>query len=229
MGQLHSRNGRRPFAPPDAFYAESLPAERFQAEIAAGAAAGRDSEDPGASRAWGLLAAAPYLLPFKERARVFQSLVSHERAQHRDDDAFTFPGFPAARQFVTVRRGQVLPDAYAVLSQGPGADTLRGRVRIRYVSEQGLEEAGVDGGGIFKEFLGDVVKEGFDPGVGLFRATTDNRLFPNPRAPAVVPGAGKVIEFLGRMVGKAMWEGTCSLIGWLNYLFPCHVVDSLAQ
>jgi hypothetical protein len=27
-----------------------------------------------------------------------------------------------------------------------------------------------------------VVKEGFDPNVGLFKATTDNKLYPNPHA-----------------------------------------------
>lgn len=40
----------------------------------------------------------------------------------------------------------------------------------------------MDGGGIFKEFLEGVVREGFDPALGLFKATTDNRLYPNPHA-----------------------------------------------
>lgn len=44
----------------------------------------------------------------------------------------------------------------------------------------------MDGGGIFKEFLEGVVKEGFDPNLGLFRATTDNRLYPNPHAQVCV-------------------------------------------
>lgn len=47
----------------------------------------------------------------------------------------------------------------------------------------------MDGGGIFKEFVEAVVKEGFDPNVGLFQATTDNRLYPNPHA-QVGPGQG---------------------------------------
>ena len=33
MGQLHDRNCRRPFAPPEAFQADALPADRFQSEI----------------------------------------------------------------------------------------------------------------------------------------------------------------------------------------------------
>jgi ubiquitin-protein ligase E3 C len=30
---------------------------------------------------------------------------------------------------------------------------LKNRVQIQFVDEHGLEEAGVDGGGLFKEFL----------------------------------------------------------------------------
>jgi hypothetical protein len=38
--------------------------------------------------------------------------------------------------------------------------------------------------------------------VGLFASTSDNRLYPNPEAPALVPEAMQLFEFLGRMLGK---------------------------
>ena len=44
--------------------------------------------------------------------------------------------------------------------------------------------------------------QGFDPYVGLFASTSDNRLYPNPEAPALVPEALQLFEFLGRMLGK---------------------------
>lgn len=44
--------------------------------------------------------------------------------------------------------------------------------------------------------------QGFDPNVGLFASTSDNRLYPNPEAPALVPEALQLFEFLGRMLGK---------------------------
>ena len=44
--------------------------------VQAGTAAGRALTDAGSTRAWGLLTFAPYLVPFHERARVFQSVVS---------------------------------------------------------------------------------------------------------------------------------------------------------
>lgn len=205
MAQLHERNGRRPFAPPEAFYAESLPAERFLAEAASGMASGMDNEDYEGSRSWTLLAHAPFLVPFMERAKVFQKLVATERVHYRNQDLFPW-AMNNGERFIRVRRGQVLSDAYSALATA-SPEQLRGRVRITFVSEHGMEEAGVDGGGVFKEFLESVVKEGFDPEAGLFNQTTDRRLYPNPHAVRAVPEALRLLEFLGRMVGKALWEG----------------------
>lgn len=83
---------------------------------------------------------------------------------------------------------------------------LKSRLQIRFIDQHGLEEAGIDGGGLFKEFMECLVKEGFDPNAGLFQATSDNRLYPNPAAQALVPNALAYFEFLGRMLGKAMYE-----------------------
>ena len=208
MAQLHERNGRRAFAPPSAFYAENLPPERFHSEVSSGLASGWDQEDYEGSRAWTLLAHAPFLVPFLERAKVFQRLVASERVgyRNREGGAFGGGGGGGHRQFITVQRGQVLSDAFEQLGSAT-IEELRGRVRIAFVSEMGTEEAGVDGGGIFKEFLEEVVKEGFDPGAGLFSQTTDRRLYPNPHAVYTVPGALRLLEFLGKMIGKALWEG----------------------
>ena len=80
---------------------------------------------------------------------------------------------------------------------------LRGPIRIQYIDEYGLEEAGIDGGGLFKDFMEALMKEGFDPRAGLFAATADNKLFPNPSAGLAQPDALDRFHFLGRMLGKA--------------------------
>lgn len=123
MGQLHDRNCRRAFAPAEAFQADSLPAERFQAEMGVATAAGRalaEGAEPGkggagpgyapTGRAWGLLMHAPYLVPFRQRARLFQSVVAAERARARDMEvmhslAAELGGAP--NRFFAVRRTQV--------------------------------------------------------------------------------------------------------------------------
>ena len=57
----------------------------------------------------------------------------------------------------------------------------------------------------------NLVKEGFDQRIGLFNSTPDQKLYPNPAATVVVPDAQALFEFLGKMLGKAMYEvGTFS-------------------
>ncbi len=67
-------------------------------------------------------------------------------------------------------------------------------------------EAGVDGGGLFKDFMENLIKEGFDPRIGLFKATPDQKLYPNPAAATIEPNAFALFEFMGKMVGKALYE-----------------------
>ena len=84
-----------------------------------------------------------------------------------------------------------------------------------------MEEAGIDGGGLFKEFMECLVKEGFDPNAALFKPTSDNRLYPNPAAQGLVPNAMALFEFLGRMLAKAMYEVRSSNPSVLFAIFAC--------
>ena len=80
-------------------------------------------------------------------------------------------------------------DSFAALhALGP---RLKGRVMIRFVDETGLPEAGIDGGGLFKEFMNALLKSAFDEAYGLFRLTTDRLLFPNPDASLMTGGDGE--------------------------------------
>ena len=59
-------------------------------------------------------------------------------------------------------------------------EMLGGIIRVQFINAQGLEEAGVDGGGLFKDFLNDLISESFDPKFGLFVETGGERtLYPN--------------------------------------------------
>ena len=60
---------------------------------------------------------------------------------------------PAARQplVIRVRRSALLEDANAALAD-VGAD-IRRPLRVSFISAQGYEEAGIDQGGLTKEFL----------------------------------------------------------------------------
>jgi hypothetical protein len=233
---LHERNGRRPFAPNEAFYASNLPKESFH--TAAVTAVGRgdiermhidisgvdggdvsdDEELDGnlhpKSRVVNILQYAYPLVPFKERVRVFQSVVFAERLAIGAEESMTgvFFGGLSRDRFVTVRRGKVLNDAFDALGQHKRNVDVKKRIRISFVNEFGEQEAGIDGGGVFKEFLESVVRESVDLDKGLFCCTTDNKLYPSPLEGLAEAEVNKVnrlkmLEFVGMMIGKALWEG----------------------
>lgn len=80
----------------------------------------------------------------------------------------------------------------------------------------GLDEAGIDGGGIFREFLSELLKTGFDPNRGLFLMTTDRLLYPNPQSVSLMDTFTKHYYFLGRMLGKvSYWKNIITLECWL--------------
>ena len=75
------------------------------------------------------------------------------------------------------------------------------------MNEFGVEEAGIDGGGIFKHLMEKIIKIAFDIQYGLFKETVDHLLYPNPASAKIHPQHLQYFEFLGKILGKAMFEG----------------------
>lgn len=87
---------------------------------------------------------------------------------------------------------------------------------MRYVNDFGEEEAGIDIGGLFKDFWTDLSARVFNPSFGLFSMTSsqvsliDNPfiffklLYPNPNSVALFDESelDTTYEFLGRILGK---------------------------
>ncbi len=61
------------------------------------------------------------------------------------------------------------------------APDIKKKIRVKMINAQGLDEAGIDGGGIFREFMNQLLKTGFDPSYGFFKATSEQLLYPNPQ------------------------------------------------
>jgi ubiquitin-protein ligase E3 C len=70
----------------------------------------------------------------------------------------------------------------------------------------GLDEAGVDGGGLFREFMNELLKSSFNPIRGLFKLTSDDYLYPNPNIAFIDENFGPHYYFLGRILGKVRDE-----------------------
>ncbi len=99
------------------------------------------------------------------------------------------------RQAVKIRRGHVAQDGFASLAP-LGAD-LKKPLEILFVDQFGNVEAGIDGGGLFKEFLTSLVLEAFDTDKGLWKATDAQELYPNPHTYATSGDQLVFYEFLG--------------------------------
>lgn len=149
-----------------------------------------------------LLRIAPYLVPFSSRAKIFQCWIAMERDLANGGQSF----FPTSGRSVSVRRKFIFEDAFRELNKmGP---ELKSTIRVKFIDEHGLEEAGIDGGGVFKEFMYEVLRRGFSPFLyGLFKATSDGHLYPHPDAPIANENFKVQFGFLGRLLGKAIFDG----------------------
>ncbi|KAL5996551.1 hypothetical protein ACLOJK_026631 [Asimina triloba] len=130
---------------------------------------------------------------------VSQSQLAAARQRNGHHAAFT-------RHRFRIRRDHIFEDAFnqmSVLSE----EDLRGMIRVTFVNEFGVEEAGIDGGGIFKDFMENITRAAFDVQYGLFKETADHLLYPNPGSGLIHERHLQFFHFLGSVLGKAMFEG----------------------
>lgn len=187
----------------------------------------------------------PYALPFELRVRIFRQFVDldkqRRRKGHVDPDRWRL--FMANQQMTAmsrdsnsedvlgkhharIRRNLLFETAYQQFF--PLGEGLKEPIQITFLDEYGSEEAGIDGGGVTKEFLMSITKEMFTTEVGHLRqfvANKENALYPNPLAldqaktwcrEMHIEGQNhqdhiasilSQYEFTGRIVGKCMYEG----------------------
>ncbi|CAB3411090.1 unnamed protein product [Caenorhabditis bovis] len=167
----------------------------------------RKNISPIAARNLAIMQSIPFIVPFMQRVKIFSKLINHDRNEGEIPRMHDFD-FRSNGYNITVRRESLYDDAFEVLGPNPGNDRdLRLPIRVRMVNWIGVNEAGVDGGGIFREFLNEVLKEGFDVNRGLFQYTSNRLLYPNPSSPIVLgPQYYRHYHFLGRMLGKLIYE-----------------------
>ncbi|KAL2257802.1 hypothetical protein VTK26DRAFT_9152 [Humicola hyalothermophila] len=186
----------------------------------------------------------PFVVPFDIRVQVFRQFVYldkyNRRGGHIDPDRWRLsvinqhgglfdpqqPGMNAiSRHQAQIQRGRTFSDAvdaFWELKEG-----LKEPIQITFVDEFGIPEAGIDGGGVTKEFLISVTTEAFTQDQKLFVANSKNSYYPNPCAldqqknalrEAEVPEGSETwqesvtdllrqYEFLGRIIGKCLYEG----------------------
>ncbi|KAK9288799.1 hypothetical protein L1049_017264 [Liquidambar formosana] len=187
LSQLQDWNNRRQFTPPSDFHADGVN-EYFISQAVI--------EN---TRAYDILKQAPFLVPFTSRVKIFTSQLAAARQRNGSHAVFS-------RNRFRIRRDHILEDAFTQLSALSEED-LRGLIRVTFVNEFGVEEAGIDGGGIFKDFMENITRSAFDVQYGLFKETVDHLLYPNPGSGMIHEQHLQYFHFLGTVLGKAMFEG----------------------
>uniref|UniRef100_A0A9J7YPJ5 HECT-type E3 ubiquitin transferase n=1 Tax=Cyprinus carpio carpio TaxID=630221 RepID=A0A9J7YPJ5_CYPCA len=145
-----------------------------------------------------ILTELPFVVPFEERVKIFQKLIYADKREVQGEGPF-LDGVN-----ITIRRNYIYEDAYDKLSPENEPD-LKKRIRVHLLNAHGLDEAGIDGGGIFREFLNELLKSGFNPNQGFFKTTNEGLLYPSPTAEMLVGESfTRHYYFLGRILGKVV-------------------------
>jgi ubiquitin-protein ligase E3 C len=165
-----------------------------------------------------LLGSIPQVLPFDRRVKMFDSLIRIDKT-HSQDEASDVQqilnamargedGNVSGRRSIKIRRDELYNDSLDQLNKL--GTKLKGRVHVSFTNQVGTDEAGIDGGGVFKEFIDDLIKDAFSVGAttakhNLFSATPYQTLTVNVELlndSTLLPH----YEFLGRVLGKAVYE-----------------------
>lgn len=176
----------------------------------------------------------PFFIPFTTRVKIFREFVHLDMTKRRntaDPEAWRarmmFGGGPGDKHSARIRRDNEFEDAYQQFySLGQG---LKEPIQITFVDQFDAPEAGIDGGGVTKEFLTSVTNRAFMPGdtVDMFAENDQHLLYPNPAAieehkeqlkktglrensPEFRLHITELLhryEFLGRIIGKCLYEG----------------------
>lgn len=168
-----------------------------------------------------ILLEAPFYVPFEQRVEMFYTLIElDKRRLNLDDDSSLMMDVLNAlgpslsrRQAVNISRDNVLEDAYS--SFNPAGERFKGKLSVTFTNEFG-PEAGIDGGGITKEFLTSVTEEGFkNDKYKLFDTNQNYELYPSSEVNATKM---KYYYFLGKVLGKCIYDRVLIDIHFTDFL-----------
>ncbi|RDW93500.1 HECT-type E3 ubiquitin-protein ligase [Aspergillus mulundensis] len=189
----------------------------------------------------------PFFIPFATRVQIFRQFIYRDQLRRRhgfiDPDSWRMSVAQASmgrltdmrstmqdilsRHHANIRRESLFDDAFEQFYEL--GEALKEPIQITFIDKFDAPEAGIDGGGVTKEFLTSVTNEAFKSTVGLrlFEENDQHLLYPSPVAVEQrkenlrhlglkentpewndhVRDLLRRYEFLGRVIGKCLYEG----------------------
>jgi len=213
LKMLHDRNSRRAFCVEQTWLVEEAVSrmgkgDRFVSLLTYGAfeVAGQSKlvgvawehrKRHQALTAHHFLQAMPFSVSFSDRLRLFNSILKEERDTFQNDEI--------APIRVRIKREHIFNDGFKYINK-LGA-RLKQRIYVTFVDQTGHEESGIDAGGLFKDFWTSLSRIAFDMNYGLWALTEDQLMYPSPESSVLHGNDLEMFEFLGRVLGKAIYEG----------------------
>ncbi|KAJ3236612.1 Ubiquitin-protein ligase E3B [Chytriomyces hyalinus] len=201
LGVLYDMAVRRPFNGDDKTIAGNswIMKEMKRANVV-------DEAKNGNARVLAVLNSMPQCIPFGYRVDIFRHMVKADKA--------TIGETP---MLITIRRQSVFEDGIRQLGRITPSQ-LKQTIKVRFLNEFGLAEAGIDQNGVFKEFLEDMCKRAFASDFGMFRTTDDGNCVPSVSS-RIHEDHLHLLEFVGRIFGKALYEGIVIDIPFATFVY----------
>lgn len=104
---------------------------------------------------------------------------------------------------LSVRRQHVFSDSFYCLQRHSGPEIKHGKLNVRFYNEEGI-----DAGGVTREWYSILARAMFNPDYALFAPCAADRTTYQPnRLSAVNPDHLAFFKFVGRVIGKAIYDG----------------------
>jgi ubiquitin-protein ligase E3 C len=202
---LYERHCQRPLGPLSMWVLDPSTVELTIVRSGAPEEASGSDRDVAIAR---LLSRLPSSVPFADRLRVYNRVREADRTVAQ-------VGQPQVR--IVVHRSRLFESAYSALRDVRGPAWKR-KLYVEFVNAEGAREAGIDAGGPFKELWTSLAEYIFSPSYGLWAVTEGGDLYPNPAAAALSGlDVREAFAFLGRVTGKALYEGITVGPRWARF------------
>ncbi|KAF9956587.1 hypothetical protein BGZ65_002580 [Modicella reniformis] len=145
------------------------------------------------SGSFSLLVHNPKMLEFDNKRNYFTQQL-HKRSNPRDHHRTLQ---------MNIHRETALPDSYSHWQPRTGDEIKYSKLSVRFFGEEG-----VDGGGVTREWFQVLARQMFNPDYALFKTSAADKLTYQPnRASWVNPDHLLFFKFIGRVIGKAIYDG----------------------
>lgn len=136
---------------------------------------------------------APELLDFKMKQMWFRAKV---RAMDRSHRLF----------HLNVSRDSIYEDSLREFRKVP-IEVAKGKLDVNFIGKDGSVEGSADAGGPTREWYAEISRHIVNTQYGLFIRSDDGAVQPNPDSGSINTNHLDYFNFVGKVVGKALWDG----------------------